>query len=409
MKYHYALIFLIIFFVACSNNDDPVGDDPDFVYLRSQEYVSSMQPIPTQILFSALAGQYKKAEGMAEEVYTAASVYKISYKTIFQEEELIASGLVCIPDQAGEYPVLSFQNGTNVEYARAPSVDPSNELYRLLESIATMGFVVVIPDYPGFGISEEVFHPYLEKENTLSCLRDMLKATRELVHQSDFPASLNNDLYLMGYSQGGWSTLQLQHSIEQDGLESYELKASASGAGPYDLNKINRIILQQDVYPMPYFLAFLMQAYHVHNQFSNELNEIFTDKYAAKIPALFDGQNSGEEINAQLTTQVADLIRDGYRNGYENNANYQLIRAAFAKNSIGAWNTSVPIQLFHGADDSFVPIEVSQQLIADFENLGLSSQQVNLTIMPDVNHQTGIIPFGLGSLKWFLDLKSGTP
>jgi len=35
-----------------------------------------------------------------------------------------------------------------------------DDLFRLIESIASMGFIVTIPDYIGFGASANLPHPY---------------------------------------------------------------------------------------------------------------------------------------------------------------------------------------------------------------------------------------------------------
>jgi pimeloyl-ACP methyl ester carboxylesterase len=409
MKTQYKLlpILLIIsaFIVSCSKNNDPVIDEPTFYTLESDEYIGSMQPSISKLIFAAMAQQFDQAQGLADEVITDASFYKISYRTSFQGKPLLASGVVCMPDTPGSYPVISFQNGTYVEHNKAPSVDTDSDLFKLLKSVSTMGFIVVIPDYPGFGESQDVLHPYLEADNTVPSMIDMLKATREFSKRAHIHADLNNDLYLMGYSQGGWSTMQLQDSIEQAGLEDYTLKASSCGAGPYDLNYTTSLILNQETYPMPYFFAYLMHAYNVHEQFTNELDEIFADEYASKIPGLFDGVQSGEQINAQLTTQVDDLLQADYILGYQDSVAYEPIRQAFSANSVTAWDITTPVHLYHGANDTFVPVEVSQKLKADFDALNIS-QQVQLTILPDVNHKSAILPFGFATLKWFLELKN---
>lgn len=398
-----ALLFGLLF--ASCNNNDPVPQEPQFTYFKSGEEVKTISQGISQVYFSVLASQYDVASGMAAEVGSNVTVYKITYYTTFQDSALLVSGLVCVPDNEGTYPVLCFQNGTNVEYAKAPSKDFDSNLFTLLESVSSMGYIVVIPDYPGFGESEQVFHPYLEADNTVPSLVDILKATQEFVGQDEIAASLNSDLYIMGYSQGGWATMQLQHEIETKGLDGYDLKASSCGAGPYDLNYLNFLIPSQDSYPMPYFLAFLMDAYHIHGEFSNPLSDIFAEPYASKIPGLFNGVNTGGQINSELTASISDLLNSDYRVGFQTEAKYQSIRDAFTKNSITAWNVTTPTHLYHGQNDTFVPLEMSQKMMQEFTDAGVSQDKVQFTVMPGVDHQTGIIPFGLASLQWFLSMK----
>ncbi len=410
MKYPYnqfTFVLIIAFFVvSCGKNDDPIVEESLFTYLESEKHVSTIPQGTAQFLFSALATQYDDDGTMDNEVSSGAIVYKLTYKTTFEGEPLTVSGLVSVPDQPGNYPVISFQNGTNVEHSQAPTANPNNNLFVVLESFASLGFIVVIPDYPGFGESKQVFHPYLEKDNTVPSLVDLLKATREFVSQNHIVAALNEDLYLMGYSLGGWSTLQLQHEIETKGLEDYQLKASSCGAGPYNLNFLNELIVGQDSYPMPYFLAFLMQAYSVHEEFPNPLNTIFAEEYAAKIPGLFNGINTGGEINAQLTTSVTDLFHPDFQASYASNTTYQPVRDALSDNSVTAWNTTTPTRLFHGEDDSFVRMELSTRMKQDFSDLGVSNDLVKMIVLPGEDHQSGILPFGIATINWFIDLNN---
>ena len=106
-------------------------------------------------------------------------VYKMIYLTEINGDDIEASGLVCIPSEAGSYPVLSFQNGTNTKHSDAPTEKVSDVSYTLVEAIASMGFIVVIPDYPGFGSSAQIPHPYLIAEPTVQAIVDMFRAVKE--------------------------------------------------------------------------------------------------------------------------------------------------------------------------------------------------------------------------------------
>ena len=61
-----------------------------------------------------------------------------------------------------------------------PSEFAINYSYQLVEIIASMGYVVVIPDYPGFGASFPMPHPYLIAEPTVTSIVDMFYAVKEL-------------------------------------------------------------------------------------------------------------------------------------------------------------------------------------------------------------------------------------
>ncbi len=182
-------------------------------------------------------------------VTTDVNVYKIVYKTTVNGNQINASGLICVPVTSGEYPVLSFQNGTNTVNADAPSNNPANFSYQLVEFIASMGYVVLIPDYPGFGESSQIPHPYLIKEPTVRSLVDMLYTTKE-IGSKEFPGiTFKNEYYLLGYSQGGWATLALDKAIEQDYNSDFNLKGTSCGAGPYNILQLLEGIINQPDYP----------------------------------------------------------------------------------------------------------------------------------------------------------------
>ena len=152
-------------FAGCdlNNNDDETEDK----YLVSFEKKGSYFPNTIKDFYTLLADDYPEVQPILDEVKYPVDVYTITYKTKFNGQELNASGLVSVPVSLGTYPVISFQNGTNTLNSNAPSVNPNYDLYLLLESIASTGFIISVPDYLGFGASKSMFHPYLDKESTV--------------------------------------------------------------------------------------------------------------------------------------------------------------------------------------------------------------------------------------------------
>ncbi|MDD4108489.1 MAG: alpha/beta hydrolase, partial [Prolixibacteraceae bacterium] len=243
-------------------------------------------------------------------------------------------------------------------------------------------------------------HPYLDRESTVQSVIDMLMAVKELAVYIE--VDLNDELYLTGYSQGGWTTMQLQKAIEEKYSAEFNLKASAPSAGPYDLGYINEYITGLTTYPMPYFLGYVFDSYDKLDAMTTPVEEIFREPYASKIPGLYDGSKSGEEINAELTTSVNDLFTAGYLNNYKTDAKYSSLLEALENNSIGAWNTNIPTRIIHGTADEFVPFQISQNIYNEFQEKGIN--KVTLIPIPDAGHTDGIIPAGLLSIGWFLEL-----
>jgi len=401
-----AFAFLSVFlFTACDlfNNDDD-NEKPQDRFLVSYEMVKSYLPDYINLVFNSVASDNPQINFIQENIKNGVIVYKIKYNTVFKGQLKIASGLVCVPTGGGSYPVLSYQNGTNTLHSEAPSVNPDNDLFLLLEFVASTGFIVVMPDYLGFGETQDMFHPYLHKESTVQVVLDMLRATKEL-NANYLEIEQNDKLYIAGYSQGGWATMQVQKEIETIHAGEFNLQASACGAGPYDLNYINNYVTQLTTYPMPYFLAYMIDSYTRLGDVTTPITEIFQEPYATKVPTLFDGSKSGEELNAELSSTIEYLFTNDYINNSTTDAKYASVVSTLTKNSVTAWKTTTPTMIIHGMNDDFVPRQVSSNLYQDFLKEGIAIDKVTWLPLPGYGHQTGIVPSGLASIKWFIELE----
>ena len=397
------LILLLIFSTsACHNLFNNNDDEPESEFLVSYELQRTYFPAMIELAFDEYAEMFPEMEAVKERVNHGILVYKISYKTTFNEEPILASGLVCVPTGEGSFPVISYQNGTNTLHSNAPSVNPDYEYYRLLESIASTGFVISMPDYLGFGVSDDMFHPYLHKESTVQTVLDMLRAVEELATILKF--SLSHDLYLTGYSQGGWATMQVQKTMEEQYTGQFNLKASSPGSGPYDLNFINEYILEHETYPMPYYFGYLYNSLiNLGEADIPPIEEVFKAPYDSLVPLLFDGSKSGEEINAKLTHNVAELFTENYRQNSKTDTLFNSLTEVLKNNSIEAWNTSIPTRMVHGLADTYVPFQVSKNLYDGFVARG-AGNRVTLIEIPETDHTGGIMPAGLIAIQWFLEL-----
>ncbi|HNX56540.1 MAG TPA: lipase family protein [Prolixibacteraceae bacterium] len=332
-------------------------------------------------------------------------VQKVVYKTTFQNKTIEASGLACFPKTPGNYPILSFQNGTNTVYKDAPTENPSEDNILMLESLASTGFIVVIPDYIGFGVSTSLPHPYLDAKSSTQSILDMIRATKELATDDKIVAKPTKDLFIFGYSQGGWATLQLQRTIEKEYSSEFNLIASSCGAGPYSIEYMTDYVLAKDVYPMPYFLAYVLNSYINIGSITNPLSDFFQATYAAKIPGLFDGLHTGGEINAALTTQIPSLLTTDFRTSYTTVSKFAAFKSVINSNSVKAWSLSTPTKLFHGASDDYIPPGISSKMYSDFMTADSNnSTKLELRTVPG-DHSTAVSMVAFQTLSWFLQIK----
>ena len=342
----------------------------------------------TQLKFLA---QFSGFDLDVDEIKYDAEVYKVTYKTTFQDTELNASGLVVLPKTNDEVGMMSFQHGTITNHDDAPTnlseTDPDALLYAALSS---SGFITVIPDYLGFGSSSSVLHPYYIEEYSASAVIDLLIAASEL--SADEGVNFNEKLFLAGYSEGGYVTMATHKAIEENGLEGFNLIASFPAAGAYDISGMQNYLLSKVTYDDPSYIAYIIRAYQVTYDFPDALTDFFKQPYADKIPGLFDGTKGTSEINSQLTTVLADLLQEDIVEKLKSDAEYSYIRDAFTENTLLDWKPIAKMYMYHGESDVTVPYQNSVDTYNKLISNGASDNTLKF-IKLSGEHASAIQPY----------------
>ncbi len=406
LKSAYLLLFISIVF-SCGS-DDPVElpinpEKPIYLVDYTKVKTCSKNDIKGVLLALNIA---LGANLPGKEFTNGVDLYRIRYNTTFEGKKVVASGIVAIPDKSAVFPLLSFQHGTNVQHEKAPSVNYKNEIFKLINVTSSAGFIISVPDYLGFGESKQMFHPYMNKKSTVNSIIDMLKATEELTNTGDISARASKDLYLNGYSQGGWATMCVQKELETVQKDLFNIKASSCGAGPYNLETVLEFILSNEHYDNPYFLAYVFNTMIKMDKADSELlKKIFKEPFSDRVLDAFDGIKTEKEINKLFTTLVKGLFTKDFIDNYKTSPDFKQVRDFLENNSVGFWKTSIPTRLYHGTEDVDIPLINSQEAYNEMRNLGVSKEMVKLIEIPNSNHGTSIIPTELNTIRWFLELK----
>lgn len=395
------IVLTSIFAASCRKKEDR----PDYEYFISKELKKAFTVNEITGLLQLAAVTYPQINDVLPYVSSGVNVYKVTYRSVVFDDEIEASGLICVPDAEGDYPVICFHNGTNTVHANAPSVSPLSFLYQMIEVVSSLGYIVVFPDYPGFGESADIPHPYLLAEPTIRCVTDMLFAVKE-TSGYEFPGvRALNEFYLMGYSQGGWAALLLHKTIELDYNDDFNLKGSVCGAGPYNLNLLMENILGQSTYPMPVYIGYIINAYKEYNSFSIDVCDILNEPYCLRLGSLFEGNLSSGQINDQLTTSVTELFTSEFRAGYATGSEYSTVRQALADNSISPWRTGIPVYLIHGSADDHVSPLATENMYSEMIQAGTSESTCIKEILQGAGHSNGVVPAMLKGLAFIISLR----
>ena len=409
-------IFYNIFFfiamaviVSCDRNGSEPPPKPENDYLVSYKEVNSYPLTFVKEAFKTLETQFPDQDTFSDKAKYGIRVYEVAYKTKYKTEDVTASGIVCVPiaDPVDPLPLLSFQNGTITQHSKAPSLNYNDDQMRIIESVASFGFVVAIPDYLGFGKSSDMFHPYLDKESTVKSIFDFYGAIKEMVSDKYLNLYMGKDLYLGGYSQGGWAAMALKQEIESKYASQYTLKGSACGGAPFDITALAEYITTQVEYPRPAYIGYLFNSLIKTGSVALSYEDFFKPPYAAKIEGLFNGTKKPDEIDNELTSKIADLFTEDFLQNYKTSEKYTQFRTAIDKNSVKPWKINSPLFMRHVTWDSYVPVAMSRNMYdALINDLSIDENLVDYNEIPSMitdKHDEGAVYFGLFAIQWILE------
>jgi hypothetical protein len=286
------------------------------------------------------------------------------------------SGLVLMPTAASltkaSVPLIAVQHGTQLYRSSAPSrFNPSLLLLRtspdqsgagenyvecvIAAYMATAGYIVVMPDYPGFG-DDAGSHPYVHS-SLGPVVRDAAKAAIALARGSAWKdtVSWNGQVFLFGYSEGGYATLVGARAAQAD--SSLGLTAAVPADGPYDLSgTMAQLIASKAPELYPYYAPYLFVGYHsIYGDSVYSYSSVFEGSYDMSLPPLFDGTHTAIDIAAVMTDQVpADYLTSQALAGLTSTTN-AIYQTLMANDAYRAWTPTGRILFLHCPTDDVVP------------------------------------------------------
>ncbi len=312
------------------------------------------------------------AAALALKPVYAVTSYRIEYLTTDADGQPVrASGLVSVPvkPSGSTSPVLGYQHGTIFHDADAPSNHAvASEVAVVL---ASLGYIVVAPDYVGYGVSKGSAHPYLLSSPSAAATVDLLTAAKTWRRHQQVPD--NGQLFLTGYSEGGYVTLAAQRAMQATQSQHLaSLKRVVVGSGPYNvqvtLDGLLRIV--RDENPIvgalinPGFLRYL------------------GGSAQREVRRLILRQLVPDDADVVMDTRFLDYFLSDDVAGLEQISN------------VHDWRPTVPVDLFHGRDDRTVPYASSQNTWQAMQARGAGSgvTLTDCTASP-ASHSACVAPF----------------
>lgn len=283
-------------------------------------------------------------------------------------------------------------------YTIGANHEAPSETFSFEGIFAALGYGVVMADYIGFGVTVDSIHPYLQAETTARNVIDMALAVRPFIAERGLQVE-SDEIILLGYSQGGATTLHVQRLLETypeyEGL--FKIKKNYAGAGPYDIARTYDYCVKKDNTGIPCAIPMIIQGMSLGMDKPLDMSYFFKEPLLSNYT---DWLNSKQYTVNQISTLIgvnrlsAILTENGIDRTKAETARFYL---ELTQNSIPrSFKPKAPLYMFHSEDDPTVPFVNSQLMQRQFK---LNSPNVEYDFDHYGNHMKGAIKFLLKVAK----------
>jgi hypothetical protein len=312
------------------------------------------------------------------------------------------SALLILPlGTNGPLPMVSEQHGATVMKSEAPSQPGHGDIWASV--FASYGYAVVVPDYLGLG-SSPGYQAYLHARSEATCVVDALRAGKSLCASNN--VTLNGQLLLTGYSQGGHVTMAAHRELETFHTNEFTVTACAPCAGSYDLGGVTvEAILANPAYPNPFLFSIILASYLPIYELGDTLEELLAEPYRRTLPPLLDGAHNPGQIAAVMPADMFAILRPDFQADFRTNISNPL-RQALLDNNTYSWTPKAPVKMFHCQGDDIVAFANAQVAYQSFTNRGACCVSVVDPGAPaQLNHDDCYNPSLREVLAWFETLR----
>ncbi len=318
-------------------------------------------------------------------------LYKISYGSIYQDSLVQLSGLIVVPKKEGTYTYIQYHHGTLLPYpakdgwgsldapshyqGTAPKAYKEQYETRLYGNyLGSYGFLVGLPDYAGYGISQNLEHPYSVNRELSEETVDFIKAVEEFAKKRTL--KLNKGIGLAGWSEGGAISVATQKRLER---EYKDVKIIANTPMSGFLNVAGKF--PHTAKQLPYVnmdmgegLDFVAWAYYCYNRFSDkpvDFNKIFKFSVANQLDVLKKRpSNNPSEVFQILDAPTFDFMVE-----------------QVGENTLASgWTPKAPLFIHQGTADKVVPYENNSETAV--KNLSANGGNVKLMKYEGYTHSS---------------------
>ena len=284
---------------------------------------------------------------------------------------------------------------------------PSRGAIEFPTGAAFTNFIVVAPDYYGFGITEKEPQAYcISRANGRASLDAYLAAKRLI---EDLQVKKGNDFVIAGYSEGGQTTMGVLREISERHPE-IKVKRAFAGDGPYDINSMFDAVTKGDT-EMPSTVCNVLWAYNHFFRLGYGIHDYLKDPVASHFDEWFlSKQYKRKALDEELikTRKTSDVCTEAVLDAGTSIS--RRFREAFRADALtSGWTprSDFDVMLFHDTKDDVVPVDNFYAMSKFLKAHGIKTQEFVGEYSSEVikelgvtNHETSALTFFLRIIEW---------
>ena len=289
------------------------------------------------------------------------------YKSVdINNDPILLSGKVILPAKGPIKRYILVSHYTIASNREAPS-----NIFSLEGLLVKLGYALIIPDYIGYGVTADKVHPYLVMELTARNVLDMYDAVVPFLEKAGC-APEHDDIYLMGYSQGGATTMAVLHEIEHNEIP-IKIRRVFAGGGPYDIKYTYDQFVETNWASYPCAVPIMMQGMVVGNKLDLDMSTMMASNIYENLDEWVNSKlYTSNQINALIGTNVTSNLLTPIGMDRTSKEVSELYKA-MTENSIltYSWTPKAPVFIFHSIDDDVVPFENAMRAKSKWKNANI--------------------------------------
>ena len=284
---------------------------------------------------------------------------------------------------------------------------PSRGAVEFPTGAAFTKFIVVAPDYYGFGITEKEPQAYcISRANGRASLDAYLAAKRLI---EDLKVKKGDDFVIAGYSEGGQTTMGVLREISERHPE-IKVKRAFAGDGPYDINSMYDAITKGDT-EMPSTVCNVLYAYNYFFRLGYDIHDYLKDPVASHFDDWFlSKQYKRKALDEELikTKKTSDFLTAAVLD--TSSPLSRRFKAAFSQDALtSGWTPrkDFDVMLFHDTKDDVVPVENFYAMRKFLKEKGIKTEEFvgeysseTIKELGVTNHETSALTFFLRIIEW---------